>query len=650
MDMRSVVAIAFLGVLILGFAGYANSANAIGGTISDQLSCQVVGGHWDAPNTCSVAWSPSTKINAGETLTIGPNIILKNRDTITNDGGIIRNFGTIENIGIINNINLGRIYNEPDSTIINSNTFTNRGVVFLSGLIDNNAVINNIVNIQINLDGHLRNNIGSTLSNSGILSISGLITNSGVIRNSNSINSAQIDINVIGQVINSNTLDNFDIINVNYDGTLSNTGTVNNFNTINQNCQGIISGTISSIQPINRCLPPVMCGLGTILQGNECIPVPLGDTDNDGIPNQFDLCPNDPYKIVPGYMGCGIADPEPISCGDGTTLNTATNQCEADSVPQVTCGSGTILDVLANQCIVDSTEQDTAPTVSISVTPLSGITPLTVDFTCDSSAGNAPLTYEWDFGDGESDSTQNPTHTYNNAETFTARCIVTDADGDTGSDSVSVSVEPDTTPTVTVSATPLSGLEPLTVDFTSSVTGGNGELHYSWDFGDGESLVGNTDPTHTYGTGVYQATLTVTDEDGDAGSASVEINVDVGIIPITIDIQPQTFQCGSKGVVPLVIFASPFFDPSKIDLDTITINGNAATEKHGKLHAEDINNDGLDDAVFHIDNFEDALDIPAADCASIGQTFVPFSASLSDGTQVEGQTDIILKGKKIKEN
>lgn len=107
----------------------------------------------------------------------------------------------------------------------------------------------------------------------------------------------------------------------------------------------------------------------------------------------------------------------------------------------------------------------------------------------------------------------------------------TDASGNTATTTQTITVvEPDTTPIVSISATPLSGLEPLTVDFTSTVTGGNGPLTYSWDFGDGESLFGNTDPSHIYDAGVYIATLTVTDQDGDVGSDSVQITVDVPVI------------------------------------------------------------------------------------------------------------------------
>ena len=97
--------------------------------------------------------------------------------------------------------------------------------------------------------------------------------------------------------------------------------------------------------------PTISCGAGTILQGNECVVEPQTDSDFDGTPDIFDQCPNDPNKIVPGFTGCGNAEPTLISCAPGTTLNTTTNQCEADPVEIISCGTGTILQ--DNECVVD---------------------------------------------------------------------------------------------------------------------------------------------------------------------------------------------------------------------------------------------------------------------------------------------------------
>lgn len=71
----------------------------------------------------------------------------------------------------------------------------------------------------------------------------------------------------------------------------------------------------------------IACGTGTILQGNECVVAPQTDSDGDGTPDVYDLCPSDPNKISPGLAGCGNTEPVILTCGDGTTLNATTNQC-----------------------------------------------------------------------------------------------------------------------------------------------------------------------------------------------------------------------------------------------------------------------------------------------------------------------------------
>jgi hypothetical protein len=76
----------------------------------------------------------------------------------------------------------------------------------------------------------------------------------------------------------------------------------------------------------------------------------------------------------------------------------------------------------------------------------------------------------------------------------------------------------------------------LTVDFTDTSSdsdeGGSVDL-WSWDFGDGNTLDGNTlteqSPSHTYaGNDTYTVTLTVTDNEGATGSASQDVPVSDG--------------------------------------------------------------------------------------------------------------------------
>jgi PKD repeat protein len=69
-----------------------------------------------------------------------------------------------------------------------------------------------------------------------------------------------------------------------------------------------------------------------------------------------------------------------------------------------------------------------ALSVSASSTPPSGVMPLTVALAATPAGGTAPYTYDWNFGDGTAHSTtQNPSHIYVTANTYTASVTVTDS-------------------------------------------------------------------------------------------------------------------------------------------------------------------------------------------------------------------------------
>jgi PKD repeat protein len=90
------------------------------------------------------------------------------------------------------------------------------------------------------------------------------------------------------------------------------------------------------------------------------------------------------------------------------------------------------------------------PTAEISATPTSGNAPLLVSFNGNGQDSDGTIvSWEWDFGDGERSTYQNPTHVYQEVEsavTYTVILTVTDDDGATGQDTISLTVSPGGSP------------------------------------------------------------------------------------------------------------------------------------------------------------------------------------------------------------
>lgn len=85
-----------------------------------------------------------------------------------------------------------------------------------------------------------------------------------------------------------------------------------------------------------------------------------------------------------------------------------------------------------------------------------------------------------------------------------------------------------TKPTVTLAATTTTPQLSQSVEFTATASSPNGAIKtYSWSFGDGTTLTGQTSPTTTHAysaTGDYAVTVTVTDEKG-ASSTSTAVHI-----------------------------------------------------------------------------------------------------------------------------
>jgi PKD repeat protein len=179
---------------------------------------------------------------------------------------------------------------------------------------------------------------------------------------------------------------------------------------------------------------------------------------------------------------------------------------------------------------VTVTGPNTPPTADFTFT----INDLTVNFTDASTDPDGTIIgWDWDFGDGNTSTVQNPGHTYAAAGTYTVTLTVTDDDSATDSISKSVTVtEPNTPPTADFTFT----TGDLTANFTDASTDPDGTIvGWLWDFGDGNTSTAQN-PGHTYAAaGTYTVTLTVTDDDGASDSISKSVTVTAPNIPPTAD-------------------------------------------------------------------------------------------------------------------
>jgi gliding motility-associated-like protein len=170
-------------------------------------------------------------------------------------------------------------------------------------------------------------------------------------------------------------------------------------------------------------------------------------------------------------------------------------------------------------CLLGTLVRAQAPVAAFTSNVTTGCAPLQVQFQDQST--NNPTSWEWDFGNGQTSSQQNPTVGFSTG-TFTVTLIVKNASGAGAIRQTNY---------ITVYASPIVsfGLDlhlacaPTFITFQQYSQPGQGTItNYAWNFGDGTTGSGPT-PQHYYTqTGYYDVTLTVTNSGGCSSTETYE--------------------------------------------------------------------------------------------------------------------------------
>jgi flagellin-like protein len=160
-----------------------------------------------------------------------------------------------------------------------------------------------------------------------------------------------------------------------------------------------------------------------------------------------------------------------------------------------------------------------------------------VAFTDTSTKGDGTINqWSWNFGDGQTSSVQNPSHSYATLGTKTVTLTVTDSNSRTSTSTHTLVVGDYASPTASFTWTPTTPATNSPVTFADTSTAGSGTINqWSWSFG--ASSNPSTSTSHTPNSVSYSqngqkaVTLTVTDSNGKTSTATRQINVGNVVAP-----------------------------------------------------------------------------------------------------------------------
>ncbi len=214
---------------------------------------------------------------------------------------------------------------------------------------------------------------------------------------------------------------------------------------------------------------------------------------------------------------------------------------------QITNSSGSNTTTMTGYITVTSALP--APVAGFSADIISGDAPLTVAFT--STSTGSIDSYAWDFGDGQTSTSINPSNTYASAGVYTANLTVTNTGGSNSATS-SITVTSPVLPVPVVTANATSGTVPMAVQFTSASSVVTSPTTYLWNFGDGNTSV-QANPSHSYAVaGTYNVALSITNSSG-TNVTTMTGYITASPAPLGVLPLPAFTADTTSGAVPLTV-------------------------------------------------------------------------------------------------
>ncbi|MCL5794530.1 MAG: PKD domain-containing protein, partial [Candidatus Thermoplasmatota archaeon] len=159
------------------------------------------------------------------------------------------------------------------------------------------------------------------------------------------------------------------------------------------------------------------------------------------------------------------------------------------------------------------------PTVSASSNVSSADVNYPIEFSASPSGGTSPYTYSWTIGGTQVSTSQDFSHSFSTAGSYTVDVTVTDSVGKTYSASVTVTIN--NNPSVSISSSQNPTDVGNSVTFTASESGGTGTISYAWYVNGASEGSGSTLDYSFSSSGSYTIEVIVTDSDGHTASYSI---------------------------------------------------------------------------------------------------------------------------------